>query len=171
MFRRSLIFEGINMRKPYINKVHIILEILGYIMVLMSGVYAVAVMLTTEGQIPTHYNIQGEVDGYGSPTALLILPISMLVVDLIITLSLHLIPASNWNTGFKINPGKEIIVLTDYSYMMSAMITEIGAFTLVGTYLFDKGSNGIMLASIALTVISFITVVIFIVKAYRDNRD
>lgn len=159
------------MKKSYINKIHISLELIGYILMLLSVAYATVVMLTTDGEIPTHYSITGEVDGYGSPATLLILPASMIFSCVIITICLHLVPASKWNTGFKINSGKENIVLEDYGYMMASMVLEMGAYSLAGTYLFDKGSAPIMIASIALVAISILTVVIFFSKAYRDNMD
>lgn len=158
------------MRKPYINKIHMILELLGYIMIMLSLVYAIIMINTIEGEIPTHYNEYGEVDAYGSPTSLLILPIVMLSGCLIITGCLHFLSARSWNTGFKLNPARENIVLADLGYMMASMVTEMGAFTLVATYFLEKNGSVVMGASFALTAAMAVSVIVFFVKAYRDNK-
>lgn len=159
------------MNKPYINKLHFILEGLGYICNFLSVAYAIVKINTIDGEIPTHYNAYGEVDGYGSPTTLLILPICMLVTCAIVSLCLHLVPVSMWNTGFKLTPGRENIVLADFGYMMSAMVLEMGAYSLVTVYFFDKGAGGVMISSLVLVAISFLTVAVFFIKAYRDNKE
>lgn len=158
------------MRKPHINKIHIILELLGYIMLMLSLVYAIVMINTIEGEIPTHYNEYGEVDSYGSPTSLLILPIVMLSTCLIITACLHFLSAKSWNTGFKLNPARENIVLADFGYMMASMVLEIGLFTMVATYFFTQSGTVILGASFALVAAMAVSVAVFFVKAYIDNK-
>ena len=158
------------MRKPYINKIHIILELLGYIMLMLSLAYAIVMINTIEGEIPTHYNAYGEVDAYGSPTSLLILPITMLSTCLIITACLHFLSARSWNTGFKLNPARENIVLADFGYMVASMVPEMGLFTMVVTYFFGKEGSIVMGASFALIAAMAVSVIVFFIKAYRDNK-
>ncbi len=51
-------------------------------------------------QIPTHYNFAGEVDGYGSRTTLLILPLIGFVTDIAIAITSRF--PQSWNAGVKI---------------------------------------------------------------------
>jgi len=160
----------ITMKKPYINKIHIILELLGYIMMLLSLIYAIVMVNTMEGEIPTHYNVYGEVDGYGPPSTLLYLPIIMIATCLMVSAGLHCLSADKWNTGFKLNSGRENIVLADFGYMMASLVTQMGLFTLVTTYFFDKNGSIIMVAAFVLIAACFITIAAFLIKAYIDNK-
>lgn len=157
------------MRKPYINIKHIIIEAVGYLFCCAGLIYAFIKMKSVDGPIPTHYNFQGEIDGYGPATTMLILPGAMLAVCVMVTLALHLLPSSAWSTGFKINPGKEIIVFSDYSYMMAVINLLLGIFAFAGTAFFNKPklltiSSGVLIALTMLIIIGYI------VKAYRDNK-
>lgn len=159
------------MRKPYINKIHIILEVIGYLACILALVYAIVMANTIEGEIPTHYNIEGEIDGYGSASSLIILPAIMLGTMLLMSACLHLLSANAWNTGFKLNPEKQNIVLADLGYMIASMVLEIGLFTAVATFLFTSKGGIILLASGVLIVATSLSCIVFFIKAYRDNRN
>jgi len=51
---------------------------------IIAFVIAVWFVLTTKGDIPIHWNIAGEVDGYGSPLMMLIFPTTSILVTLLI---------------------------------------------------------------------------------------
>lgn len=62
--------------------------------------YILIVWHTLPERIPTHYNMAGEIDGYGGRGTLLIMPIFGLVNDLIMAL-VGRVPKS-WNTGVRV---------------------------------------------------------------------
>lgn len=57
------------------------LEILSYVLLLVCFIIAIVGMATLPDEIPTHFTMSGEIDGYGSPGTLLILPIIMLICN------------------------------------------------------------------------------------------
>lgn len=57
------------------------LEILSYVLLLVCFIIAIVGMATLPDEIPTHFTMSGEIDGYGSPGTLLMLPIIMLICN------------------------------------------------------------------------------------------
>lgn len=58
------------MNKPYMTKRHLVLEILSYVLLLVCFIIAIVGMATLPDEIPTHFTMSGEIDGYGSPGTL-----------------------------------------------------------------------------------------------------
>ena len=74
------------------------LEILSYVLLLVCFIIAIVGMATLPDEIPTHFTMSGEIDGYGSPGTLLILPIIMLICNGMTSLIMHVMPPTMWNT-------------------------------------------------------------------------
>ena len=68
---------------------------------LASILYILIVWHTLPERIPSHYNMAGEIDGYGSRATLLLMPVIGLVVDLSVALAGRF--PKSWNTGVRIN--------------------------------------------------------------------
>jgi uncharacterized membrane protein len=74
--------------------------ILSPVILLGTILFIVLRWRTLPEQIPTHYNMAGEIDGYGSRWTLLVLPVIGLVTDLVVAISSRF--PQSWNAGVKI---------------------------------------------------------------------
>ncbi|MEE3378624.1 MAG: DUF1648 domain-containing protein, partial [Lachnospiraceae bacterium] len=89
------------MRKPYITIPHLVMEIISYVLLVVT-VAGVFIFIWKNGgePVPTHYNFAGEVDGYGSAWTLLLMPGIMLFVNSTISFSIHVMSPAGWNMPF-----------------------------------------------------------------------
>ena len=110
------------MNKPYITKVHVILEVLSLILSVASVAYGVAFALKATDPMPTNFNMAGEVTGYGSPWVVLLTPGIIFVTNIILSLVLHFLPTSKWNVSFKIRPERELAVFKCISLIISSIV-------------------------------------------------
>lgn len=157
------------MNKPYIKKTQFIIEIVSYLFLFAAIVYAIVMACTIEGEIPTHWDLSGEIDGYGSPASMLILPLIMFVSNVIISISLHFAPASSWNLPCKPKPGRELLILSDMVWMMVWMEFILGIYTLVATIGFQ--SFQIMMGStIVMVVLLFVVTIAGIYAGIKHNK-
>lgn len=159
------------MSKPYIKKSHKIIEIVSYVILWASIIIAIIGAVTLPDKIATHYNGAGEVDGYGSPASLLLLPIIMLVCNLSCSLILHFLPSNMWNTPSKVKPGRELATFSVMSCMMVLTEIEISLFTLYSTILCYKELGSMLNPGIALFMVAlFATIIYGIVGFYKQNK-
>lgn len=93
------------------TKRHLVLEILSYVLLLVCFIIAIVGMATLPDEIPTHFTMSGEIDGYGSPGTLLILPIIMLICNGMTSLIMHVMPPTMWNTPSKLKPQNAVRAL------------------------------------------------------------
>ena len=122
------------MRKPYITIPHLVMEIISYVLLVVT-VAGVFIFIWKNGgePVPTHYNFAGEVDGYGSAWTLLLMPGIMLFVNITISFSIHVMSPAGWNMPFKIKPGREIAVWRCIVLMNAVLMLLISAFAMVST--------------------------------------
>lgn len=159
------------MSKPYIKKSHKIIEIVSYVILWASIIIAIIGAVTLPDKIATHYNGAGEVDGYGSPASLLLLPIIMLVCNLSCSLILHFLPSNMWNTPSKVKPGRELATFSVMSCMMVLLEMEVSLFTLFSTILcYKEIGSMINLGSVVFMVAIFATIIYGIVGFYKQNK-
>lgn len=157
------------MNKPYIKKSHLIVEIVSYVLILAAIIFGIIMTCTIEGEVPTHWDMSGNVDGYGSPASMLILPIIMLFTNLLVSACIHIMPAKSWNMPCKPKPGRELIIFSDMVWMMVWMEFAIALFTLIMTIGFFKFVI-CMIATVALTVGIFAILIAGIVIAVKHNK-
>lgn len=162
-----------SVRKIYINKYHIIIEIISY--VIMIGCFGGAIynISISPEEVPIHYNLQGEIDGYGSPYTYLVLPLIMFFTNVMLSLLFHLLDAKYWNMPFTINPGKEIIVYRDMCYVFVVMELVFSIFTAVSVIseiFIEHNGNFMLIASLVMTMLLFILILIPAVIAYKHNK-
>ena len=74
--------------------------ILAPVLLLGSIAYILILWHKLPEQIPTHYNMAGEIDGYGGRGTLLLMPIIGLVMDLSLALVCRF--PQSWNTGVRV---------------------------------------------------------------------
>lgn len=157
------------MNKPYMTKRHLVLEILSYVLLLVCFIIAIVGMATLPDEIPTHFTMSGEIDGYGSPGTLLILPIIMLICNGMTSLIMHVMPPTMWNTPSKLKPHNAVRALQDMISMIAWMELEISVFTLFLTISIYRGKDAgssIILFVGALTV----TIIYYIVAFQKHNK-
>ena len=157
------------MNKPYMTKRHLVLEILSYVLLLVCFIIAIVGMATLPDEIPTHFTMSGEIDGYGSPGTLLILPIIMLICNGMTSLIMHVMPPTMWNTPSKLKPQNAVRALQDMISMIAWMELEISVFTLFLTISIYRGKDAgssIILFVGALTV----TIIYYIIAFQKHNK-
>ncbi len=158
------------MNKPYIKISHVIVEIAGYLFLLASIIFALIKAASIEGEIPTHYNLQGEIDGYGSPYTLLVLPLIMLPTFILLSLVVHLVSVRHWNMPFTVKPENAITVYSDMAMMIPIMQLLSGIYTLFETILFADPNHGSLSITIVYVALLFIAIIVQLVLATRHNR-
>ena len=102
---------------------------------------------------------------------LFIMPAIMLLTNLSMSLVLHLGSDKMFNTGFTVNPKRKNIVLCDFTMMIMLIELELAIYSLLTTivWIMQKGS-AIMLLSMGLTFILFVTIAVLYVIALRHNK-
>ena len=150
------------MRKPYITIPHLVMEIISYVLLVVT-VAGVFIFIWKNGgkPVPTHYNFAGEVDGYGSAWTLLLMPGIMLFVNITISFSIHVMSPAGWNMPFKIKPGREIAVWRCIVLMNVVLMLLISAFAMVSTVvlMLERGDL-IMILSVGLVVLIIPAIVV-----------
>ena len=77
-----------------------VLGILSPVLLLGTIVFVLIRMPALPDQVPSHYNVAGEIDGYSSRWLLLLMPIFGLVMDAVLALAGRF--PKSWNTGTRI---------------------------------------------------------------------
>lgn len=157
--------------KEYRTRLHVVLEIAAWLLLLATLLIAVYGIRTLPETIATHYNAAGEVDGYGSPATLLILPMLMILPLGIISLVIHFVRPEFWNTPFAVKEENAAVVYRDMTTMMHLVQVEIAAFMLytqIKSFLQD--GTRMLAATILFLVVLFATIIGMAVRAWRHNR-
>ena len=84
-----------------------ITEALAWICAIASLVITVVRIPQLPDTIPTHFDINGIPNGWGSPTSLLALPIIILVVNAAVSLIVRKVDPKYWNRPGTLRPGDE----------------------------------------------------------------
>lgn len=159
------------MKKLYITKGHIIIEILSFVLLGVSFIVAVVGMMNLPAEIATHYDFQGNATGYGSPAVLLLMPGMMLFTNLIISGLIHLMKADSWNMPFKVKETRKILVYRDMVSMNVWLEFEIALFTLVFTIMgYRQEMGGAMILTGLLMVAVMGTIIGFCVLSAKHNK-
>lgn len=134
--------------RGFIQKKHIIIEILSYVLLMIAFILAIVAAVTTEGKIPTHYTLSGEIDGYGSAWTLLLMPIIMLITNGTVSVCLHLLPVSAWSTPQPVKPANSMRVYGDLAMMFVLLEIEISLFTVASTICSIQQKGGLELIAV-----------------------
>jgi len=159
------------MKKAYITKKHMILEMISYVILFAAFVLAVVGIFVLPEEIATNYDAAGNVSGYGSSVTLLIVPAILLISNLTCSLWIHLLPASCWSTSVKVKPGNEILMFRDTVSMVVLMEVEISVFGLFFTVAaFLENGKVILPGCMVFLAVLFATIIIVCVKMTRYSR-
>ena len=117
-------------------------------------------------QIPLHYNIAGEIDGYGGRGMLLLMPVIGLVSDAVIALAGRF--PKSWNTGTKITLFNRVRVYRLVRDLMAelrlAMALFFGGFAVYQSLLPEHFSGNVIGL---LTLLMFVPIVRYFVRLRR----
>ena len=157
------------MNKNILTRYHVMIEILGFVLILASFAVAIAAMASGE-MIPSHYDFAGNVTDYSKPGFLIMMPIVMLISNGTMSLILHFVSFSSWNMPVKVKPGRERAVYGCVGYMLAIMELLFGIFTLAFT-LFSSAALGKMMMplSVFLVVAIFADIIVCCVLAVKLN--
>ncbi|MBQ1547363.1 MAG: hypothetical protein IIZ61_03125 [Lachnospiraceae bacterium] len=160
------------MNRLYIKKSHIIFEIISYAILLASVIYAVIMILRYgNSDFPTRFSGGGEVTGYGSAYVLLIIPGTMLITNILLSLSLHLFPVKLWNMPFKVKPGREIPVYASMASMMVSLELMMSVYSLATTIAWANFRDDlIMLYSFGIAGLTLVDCIFFILQGANRNK-
>ena len=154
--------------KTKYNKLQIVLEIIGAIILMAFVIFLISSWSGISEKIPAHYNMSGEVDRWGSKNEILILPIigGILYVGLTV---LTFIPKI-WNVPTAKNEeSKEAVYICIKTMVIILKVELIGAFFYIAYYSVNSQGLPIMFLPIELLVI-FGTVIYFTVKSYKLSK-
>lgn len=158
--------------KEYRTRLHIILEIATWLILLFTLLIAIYGIKTLPETIATHYNAAGEVDGYGSPASLLINPLLTVLPLGIISLVVHFVRPEFWNTPFEVKKENAAAVYRDMITMMLLVQAEIAAFMLYSQIKSFLQDGAEMLAATGLFMVAlFATIIVMSLRAWRHNRE
>ena len=117
-------------------------------------------------QIPLHYNIAGEIDGYGGRGTLLLMPVIGLVSDAVVALAGRF--PKSWNTGTKITLFNRVRVYRLVRDLMAelrlAMALFFGGFAVYQSLLPEHFSGNVIGL---LTLLMFVPIVRYFVRLRR----
>ncbi|MCM1089839.1 MAG: DUF1648 domain-containing protein [Butyrivibrio sp.] len=159
------------MRKLYITKWHIAIEIVAYVLIAASFIVAIVGQYTLPDRMPTHYDLAGNVDGYGSPSFLFVMPVTMLICNLLISMIAHFMNPALWNMPFKIKPDRKVAVYRDIVSLYVWIELEIALFNLGFVVMcYTQRMEGIMLLAMVFMAAPMITVICCVILAARHNK-
>ena len=143
-----------------------ILGILSPVVLLGAIVFVLIRFPSLPEQIPTHYNMAGEIDGYGGRGTLLLMPVIGLVSDAVVALAGRF--PKSWNTGTKITLFNRVRVYRLLRDLMAelrlAMALFFGGFAVYQSLLPEHFSGNVIGL---LTLLMFVPIVRYFVRLRR----
>ena len=143
-----------------------ILGILSPVVLLGAIVFILIRFPSLPEQIPTHYNMAGEIDGYGGRGTLLLMPVIGLVSDAVVALAGRF--PKYWNTGTKITLFNRVRVYRLLRDLMAelrlAMALFFGGFAVYQSLLPEHFSGNVIGL---LTLLMFVPLVRYFVRLLK----
>lgn len=158
------------MNKVYIKKVHFIMEILSYVMILGGIIFVIVYASTHPGDMPVHFDIDGNPDEYGSPWTFVFFPISMLVFNGIFFVCLHFVNPKNWNVGVTVTATNAVFLYSDISLMLSLLELSSGIYTLGFVPASFFARKLLMPISMSWVVLLFVIIILCYCKLLKDRK-
>ncbi len=161
----------IDLKKEYITKWHWGVESVSYVLLLSCFLYVLGLMKTVEGEFPIHFDLQGNVDGYGSVKTMLIIPVIMLLVNLLISVCIHLVPAKKWNMPFPIRRPNAVRCYKTMTWVLVLIEAEISLWSLLTAVAWGtEQATAVFPLSMLLTAALFITFIVGMVIMAFQNK-
>lgn len=158
------------MNREYISFPQVIGEIISYLIAVAATIYGVVLGLTIKGPVPTHYNYAGVPDGYGSAWTALIMPLTMLALNIILSYTVHFGNPKRWNMPFRINEEKAVLIYHDMVWMYTVVRLIFALLALMFTITVFKSGSALSVFSIATVVLLILSTIVFSIIAYMHNK-
>ena len=146
-------------------------EVLAWIVMAAAFAAAAYGMKTLPDQIAVHYDINGQIDKYGSPASLFILPAIMLFCLALVSFVARFVKPQHWNMPFEVREANSDRVYGDIRLMVYLIELETSVFTLWATVReFGQSMNGMGIAVAVYMAAMAATIVLLCIKAKADNN-
>lgn len=157
------------MKKLFISPKQRIAEFAAYVILVIAGIIALIGFLNAGGEaFPTHFDLAGNIDGYGSAATLFLIPGMMLFVSLMMSLMIRFAPISMMNLPFRVKPEREFLVYGDLVWLFIGMIIIFNVYALVQTILWAYQISS-MIPAIVLVIALFADIIAGMVIAIKHN--
>ncbi|WP_455542737.1 DUF1648 domain-containing protein [Intestinibacter sp.] len=103
---------------PY-NKFQKVIEIITLVLILCQIAYTAVSYPQLSSKIPTHFNLAGEVDGWGGKGTIIILVVATVALYILLTVSMFF--PKMWNVPVKITDQNRAIV---FKYVMNMILLD-----------------------------------------------
>lgn len=161
-FKRNLLYM-----RPY----QWTLEGLSVLLGLVAVVVAMVGRSKLPEEVPTHWDFQGNPDGYGSPTTFVFLPLIMLTAILATSAIIHFTDPSVWNMPFQMQGERKVIVVRTLITILLLVNLEMALFSLWFTLRsIQLNMEGALLGTILFVAVLTVTLVVGIALAAAKNK-
>lgn len=141
--------------------------------IVMAAAFAAAAygMKILPDQIAVHYDINGQIDQYGSPASLFILPAIMLGCIILMSGVVHFVKPQHWNMPFEVREQNSDRVYGSIRLMIYLIELETAVFTLWATIKeYSQSISGMGLAVVVYMAAMAATIILMCIKAKSDNN-
>lgn len=160
------------MNRQYIKLPHIIMLVLSYVFMVASIIMALVYVVNSAGtEVPTHFDISGEADAYGSAGSIMMLPVIFLITNISLTFMLFFYSFEYWNHPMKkINPNAAKYVYSDDAWLLTFTVFSFSVLSAayVATAVYNPSLFTVVL--IPIVVILLVVTTGLIVKMNMDNK-
>lgn len=161
------------MKKPPLLVKYKIIELVGYVIILLALVLAIVTIATGRGdKIPLHIGIGGDVEYVESPALFIIFPIMMAGCELMNTLCFHILPMDMFNMPFKVKDEYKVAAYYVGLDMLACMHIILAVFTLVFIALFLVGLGEGAAGASAMVMCGgmFIAIAVGFIRDYKLSK-
>ena len=146
---------------------HRLLFILGFLILAAVTIYTILVYGKIDSEVPTHFNVYGTADAFGSKSSL-IMP---LVMGWILYAGLTVIGAvpSVWNTGVEVTEKNREKVYSIIRTMLGILTFAIAVFFSCTVFFAVKGANLPAVALPVFLIAVFGTSIISVIRLMRNR--
>lgn len=152
------------MNKQYIKIPHIILEVLSYVLLIVS-IVVIAVNASIVNAQPVV-----DLENYENPLAMIVLPICFIPSNLILSLILHLYPVKDWNMPCSFSEAAAPFVYNDSMWLLSWIMFLMGAVSLGAAFGYVIGNHWMGRLVLIPTGIMFLVIIVYILKMVRTSK-
>ncbi|MDD3218581.1 MAG: DUF1648 domain-containing protein [Lachnospiraceae bacterium] len=153
------------------TKMHVVLEVAAWGIMLGCVWIAVYGVLTLPDSIAVHFALDGMPDRYGSPGSLFVLPLLMIFSLSIVSLVSHFVRPESWNMPFRVEERNRIVVYRKIFSMVYWVELEIALFTFyVQIKSFQQDGTGALTAVIIFMIVLVFTIISFSWWAGVENK-
>ncbi len=157
--------------KKYGTRLHRMLEIFSWLILLISFLIAIYGIFTLPDRIAIQYNMEGEAEGYSSPVILFLMPIVMGICLMIMSLCAHLVDPENWSTLVKVRRRNREKGYRNQLTMMVLLELELSGMTLFNQIMLYRQSVKGLGAGLAIFLSAMtLTVALLSVRIWRQNK-